>query len=55
MRWLLILTTAGTLLLSPSKITLAQEAQTLTNAHIESRGEHPTFWLSRNTQSYISI
>ncbi|MGK7893925.1 MAG: hypothetical protein AB4372_09955, partial [Xenococcus sp. (in: cyanobacteria)] len=37
MRWLLILTTAGTLLLSPSKIANSQEAQTLTNAPIEAR------------------
>ena len=37
MRWLLILTTAGTLLLSPSKIANSQEAQTLTNAPLESR------------------
>ena len=37
MRWLLILTTAGILLLSPSKIVLAQEAQNLTTAPIEAR------------------
>ncbi len=37
MRWLLILTTAGTLLLSPSKIANSQEAQTLTTAPIETR------------------
>ena len=37
MRWLLILTTAGTLLISPCKIALAQEAQTLANAPIEAR------------------
>ena len=36
MRWSLILTTA-TLLLSPGKIALAQEAQTLANALIETR------------------
>ena len=37
MRWLLILTTAGTLLISPCKIALAQEAQTLATAPIEAR------------------
>ena len=37
MRWLLILTTAGTLLLSPCKIANSQEAQTLTTAPIETR------------------
>ena len=37
MRWLFILTTAGILLISPCKITQAQEAQTLTNAPLETR------------------
>ena len=37
MRWLLILTTAGTLLLSPCKIANSQEAQTITTAPIETR------------------
>ncbi len=37
MRWLFILTTAGILLISPCKITLAQETQTFTTAPIEAR------------------
>ncbi|ELS03453.1 hypothetical protein Xen7305DRAFT_00031770 [Xenococcus sp. PCC 7305] len=37
MRWLFILTTVGTILLSPCKITQAQEAQTLPTAPIETR------------------
>ena len=37
MRWLSILVTAGILLISPSQITKAQEAQTPTTAPIEAR------------------